>query len=711
MNFRISPLPRRLGGSTAFFLAFAAVVAAKVETWRTEGSSAFGKGHREGVVISDGGRVRLAQAIRPTARLDASRVWDLARGPDGAVYAATGNDGKVFRREENGEWAVALDSADSQALSLAVRPDGKVFAGTGPGGTVVEVGDPKHPASRPDPKVQYVWDLATDPRGNLYAATGPTGQLWKRSVDGAWSLLLDSKHAHLLCVAVGLDGSVYAGSDGDGLIYRVGPDGKASVVYDAPQNEVHALLVGPDGAIYAGTAAESGGSGGSGRTSGLFSGGSGFSRPAGPEPVDAVAVQKGESPARREFPDSPSTPGGTASPRPASPGENAVYRIGPDGVPREVFRHKALVYALAWSDGRLHVGTGPDGQLFEVRDLGRESAPTARIDHGQVLSLLADPKEGLLIGAGDPGAVLRLEPGHVASGSLTSDVLDAKLISRFGAVNWKANAPAGTSVSVQLRTGNVGEPDDTWSDWSPERSDPAGSPANVPPGRFAQYRVKLSTTETGSTPELRSLAIRYQTANLPPEIARVDVPDVAAADGATRQAKLTLRWEASDPNGDELAYTLAIRKDGWPDWVKLGGDPLTETNYAWDISTVPDGSYRVRVTASDRPSNGPSDALARDRTSDPFLVDHQPPTVSLEAKPGGVSVAIRDDLTRIVKAAYALDGGDWVPVFPDDGLFDTPAESITIPLPDLKPGTHVLMIRATDAAGNLGTGDLVITGR
>ena len=49
-----------------------------------------------------------------------------------------------------------------------------------------------------------------------------------------------------------------------------------------------------------------------------------------------------------------------------------------------------------------------------------------------------------------------------------------------------------------------------------------------------------------------------------------------------------------------------------------------------------------------------------------------------------------------------------MPVFPDDGLFDTPAETITIRLGDLKPGTHVLMVRGTDAAGNVGTGDALI---
>src|SRR6185312_13322211 len=164
-------------------------------------------------------------------KLDAARVWDLARTAQGVVYAATGDGGKVFRREGNDEspWTVAYDAGDTQALSLAVLPDGQVFVGTGPTGQVVNVTDPKHAASRPDKGVQYIWDLAADGKGNLYAATGPTGELWKRSPSGAWSRLLDSKHSHLLCVAVAPDGTIYAGSDGEGLVYRVRPDGKTSV--------------------------------------------------------------------------------------------------------------------------------------------------------------------------------------------------------------------------------------------------------------------------------------------------------------------------------------------------------------------------------------------------------------------------------------------------------------------------------------------------
>ena len=61
------------------------------------------------------------------------------------------------------------------------------------------------------------------------------------------------------------------------------------------------------------------------------------------------------------------------------------------------------------------------------------------------------------------------------------------------------------------------------------------------------------------------------------------------------------------------------------------------------------------------------DAFARNIISEPFLVDHQAPTVTVTPTGKGATVALRDELTRLVKAAYALDGGEWVAVFPTDG--------------------------------------------
>src|SRR5204863_6442714 len=148
------------------------------------------------------------------------------------------------------------------------------------------------------------------------------------------------------------------------------------------------------------------------------------------------------TPARPTAPRSPQ--GGSAAPRPIAPGDNAVYRLDADGVPREVLRVKALIHALAWVEDHLLVGTGPEGQLYEVNEPGDETVPIAKLDNGQILSLLAEPDRGVLIGTGDPGSVLRLSSEFAVAGRLVSEVHDTKLVSRFGSLSWRADQPPGT---------------------------------------------------------------------------------------------------------------------------------------------------------------------------------------------------------------------------------------------------------------------------
>ncbi len=672
----------------------------EVQTWRHSQASDFNSGTREGVIVSDAGRVRLARLLEPSAGIKADRVWALARAEDGSTYAATGDEGRVFRRDkEGGDWSLAFQVEDAQVFALITSKDGSVAIGTGPTGEVIELTGEEKTAERPGPKVQYVWDLAEDLEGRLIAATGPEGQLWRRSEEGDWELFFESRHTHLLSVAVGADGVVYTGSDGEGVLYKIDQEGNASVVFDSPREEIRTLLIAPDGSLYAGTAAGAASGGGS-KTSESDRDSTSTSSLPGHIQLASLIVQNDEAPR------------GSALIRPGSARENLVFRVGKDGVPREVFRTQGMIYSLAWWAGRLIVGTGPEGRLFEVVGAEGESAMIDRIDHGQILALLNEPDSGLLlIGAGDPGAVLALSPRYLLEGSLTSDVLDAELVSRFGAVSWQAECPEGTSVKIQLRTGDVGEPDKTWSAWSDPLTESESSRANCPPGRFAQYRVLLASEDPERTPELRSLTVRYQSINLPPEIRGITIPDLSEGDGATRQTRLNLKWEAVDPNDDDLTFKLECRKEGWPGWVALGPESLNEPSYAWDTTGVPAGRYRLRLTASDRPSNLPDEAFEHEFVSEPFLVDHQAPSVSLTIAEDGKSVAVIlvDDLTRLVGAEFAVDGGDWEPLFPDDGLFDSRREEATIPIEELEAGTHVLMVRATDAAGNVGAGDLVWT--
>jgi hypothetical protein len=301
----------------------------------------------------------------------------------------------------------------------------------------------------------------------------------------------------------------------------------------------------------------------------------------------------------------------------------------------------------------------------------------------------------------------------VSKGTFESQVFDAGMISRWGAIRWNGDTPEGTRVSLAVRSGNTKTPDDTWTDWSVEQVDPQTATAPCPASRFIQFRATLESDRAELSPTLRTVMIRYMTLNQPPEVTKLDIPDVGEGDGSSRQSKLKVKWEARDPNNDELEFTIFIRKEGWKAWVKLP-EKLSKKEYDWDTDSVPDGLYRVRVEAADRADNPADSVFTVSRESALFTIDHTSPIVEVksgDAKPGEVAIEVRgsDSLTRLVGASYSIDSGPWTKIFPVDRIFDAKGETFRFAPSELKPGSHVITVRVVDGAGNVGAGDLVFS--
>jgi hypothetical protein len=318
----------------------------------------------------------------------------------------------------------------------------------------------------------------------------------------------------------------------------------------------------------------------------------------------------------------------------------------------------------------------------------------------------------ILLGAGDPGKLYLLQDQYAAQGTVVSEVLDAKLVSRWGALRWQADAPAKTRVTVAVRSGNLAEPDDAWSDWTAEQSDPETAVADAPPARFLQYRVTLRSDDPAATPAVRGVTVRYQTANQAPEVTKVEAPDLDAVNLETPK-KVKFKWAAQDANEDELTYSLYVRKEGWKNWVPVEED-FDKTEYEWDSTATPDGLYRLKVVASDRRDNPDGAALTGERVSNAFAVCHTPPAVALKVTgiDGGravVEATAASPLVRLAAASYTLNGKKPVNVFPADGLFDDKEEAFKFKTDALKPGTYVLVLRVRDAAGNTGSADVTFT--
>jgi hypothetical protein len=407
-----------------------------------------------------------------------------------------------------------------------------------------------------------------------------------------------------------------------------------------------------------------------------------------------------------------SGPPSKADDRGPPPGENSLYRIARDGSVRELYRDKTMILRLAQARGKVLVATGMQGQLFEINETTKEKTEIARLDAGQIHCLLQRRDGSLVLGTGDAGKLYVLEDRLAAKGTVLSEVLDTKLQSKWGAMSWKCEQPAGSSVTVAVRSGNVADPDDTWSGWSAEQTNPADSKALAPLGRYLQYRVTLTSDSPKATPEFRQFALRYQTINQAPEIASLDVPDLDAKDVETAK-KLKIRWNASDPNDDELTFNIYCKKEGWKDWVLLE-ENHDKSNYDWDTTGFPSGLYQIKVVASDRKDNAAEDALSAERISSPVPVTHLPPSVTLkvvgyDGAKAIIEASASDAYVRLTEASFAVDGKRWTNVFPTDGLFDSKSESFRFKTDELRPGTHVLVLRVRNAAGNVGAADVVLT--
>jgi hypothetical protein len=178
----------------------------------------------------------------------------------------------------------------------------------------------------------------------------------------------------------------------------------------------------------------------------------------------------------------------------------------------------------------------------------------------------------------------------------------------------------------------------------------------------------------------------------------------------------SVEWEAEDPNHDVLAYDLFFRGDEETAWKPLTRG-LRDRYFAFDSMQLPDGLYRLRLVASDHPSNPGEGAASVALESVAFLVDNTPPSVRVvvgQASKGSVTVleaSASDTAGPIARAEYSLDATGWVPVQPADGMSDSNSESYTFTVRPSRPGEHTVILKVIDLLGNTGAGKATFTSK
>jgi len=640
-------------GCLLWLATSAAVFAGKVETAKFD----LEKGPRADLVLSARGELSLARQPRELADLKAAALWALVPGPKGTWLATTSGPSQLVSIAADGTTKKLWSSETQQAFSVLSLPNSTILLGVGPGGQLLELSTDGKTRELCKLPAEYLWDLQLGTENEILAATGSPGNVYKISLDGKAERWLASGQEHVLRLVPAANGTWLAATGSQGQVLSLAKDGTKAVVYDSGLSEVRGLFRATDGSIFAGTAAAKAGS------------------TAGPE-------------------------------------RNRFVRIDANGGIRQVLELTGMFYDLAplgKTSPTLLAGTGPEGKLYALDPEARSARELARLPVEQLVQLVADGSGKVFLGTANPAKVYEVSPDYAASGTWTSEPLDAKFSAQFGALAWAAEMPAGTALKVRARSGNSQTPDETWSAWSAPQLDPRTAAAAVPTARFVQLEATLATTDPQQTPVLRTLSLRYRTRNQAPQITKFEVPNLAEMDGKTKQEKLKLTWTASDPNDDELRSKLTYRKHDWPAAITLV-ESTKDSEYTWDLTTVPEGRYFLQLIVHDQMSNPSEEALETVEKSPLVVVDNSGPRVQLTAdavQPCTFSVQAEDAYCPLARAAYAVDSGEWQPLFPTDGLLDAPLETFPVRLANLRPGPHVLVVRITDSAGHSSTADMV----
>ena len=726
--------------------AWVGLSAATPTFWTVASQVEFLKGDVEGLSIDSDGRVFPGPTAAVITETAAPFLWTVIGGPDGTLWAGSGNEGKVLRVGKDGKVTTFFDAAELEVHAIAVAPNNGLFVATSPDGKIYHVATDGTAKTFFDPEDKYIWALAADKGGNLYAATGDKGVIYKITPDGQGTRFYKANATNVVSLAFTPNGDLIAGTEAPGRVFRIDASGKAFVLLDSPFREVHRLRIAGDGTIYAAALSATGG---------------GEDRPADRPPITAETARPPVPNVSTEITtisvmDAAIAAGASAQPStaPRRQGRGAIYRIRPDGLwdmlwdTGEDVPYDLLIEA----DGNLLVGTGTEGKIFRVGGDPARATLLARASARQVTALIREPS-GRTVGAtSNPGKLFTLSASPAKRGTYESDVRDAGTVASWGVIRWRGSSAPG-QVEIFTRSGNTATPDETWSGWSKAYTNADGEQIGSPNARYLQWRAAL-ISDSSTVPVLTSVTAAYLPRNLRPEVASITVhspgtvfqrpfstgemeiagfedntsdgrPQTqqgSSSSGSSSGSPLmpspqlgrrnyqkglqTIVWKAEDGNSDRMQYDVLYRREGETAWKPLKR-ALWDPIFVWDTTSVPDGTYVVKISATDAPSNSPGTALVGEKESVTFDIDNTPPRIETQpaTRAGArtvISFTVRDEQSAVQRVEYSLDASRWRVVYPKDGIPDSRREEFEVTLDENEQARNVI-IRATDAMSNIAT--------
>ena len=683
------------------------------------------KGDARGVSIDGNGSITLAPKLTEVFKTEQPYIWSSVIDNAGNVYLGTGSDGRIYKVGASGSGSIFSDLAELNVTALASGRGGELFAATSPDGKVYRIDAGGKAEVYFEPREKYIWSLAVMNDGRLAVGTGEGGKIYvvgAANAAAASSLLFDTSETHIISLAADRQGNLFAGTDSNGLVMRFGPDGKPFGLLDSPLREIHEIAVGQDGSVYALALGES----------------ASVATPATATGTTPVAAAESK-PVSADRPNPMAPAPAEKSRYDLTAAKSAVYRILPDGGSDIIWASSTVtgfsLYAHQTGNGVL-LGTSDKGRIYNITNTGRETL-VLQSDTNQI-STIRSQGSNLYATSSNQGRLFRIGTDTVAEGSYESAVFDAKASATWGRIWWQSNG----NVRIETRSGNTEKADETWSSWVPVTADARSGQVASPKARYMQWRALF---RSGATSVLNEVSVSFLARNIAPEILSVTIlptnvglianppmqvdPNIelSGLDPATfgvpvsavppRRVYLrgarSFQWTAEDRNGDKLVYDI-FYKEAADGNYKLLRENISENFYSLDGQSLTDGRYTIRIVAKDIPANPAVISLSGERISEPFDIDNAQPTVTASGTPQTTSTGARvvflasDRAGYLSRAEYSVNGGDWLPVYADDGISDGPSERYTVEVPLTAPGEYAITLRAFDSQGNIGNARVVV---
>ena len=685
------------------------------QKWEVRSKDDFLKGKFEGISVSYDGILSLSPKEEKISGPEEEFYLSLLITPDGVLYLGTGHGGKIYRIRKGGEPELYFQVPEMGIYCLARDRKGDLYAGTSPNGKIWKITDKRKGDIFFNPREKYIWDLLFVDRGVLLAAVGESGGIYEINKEGEGKLILKAEENHILCLKKETDGDLFAGSGGKGLLYRMSKAKRASILFESPHEEIKSIALDKEGNIYV-------------AASGAVIKPKQEETPVSLIRETAVTV-------------SPSTRGTKEVLSLVRKQPSALYKIDKQGIAKKLWHSsEELIYSLLWNEreGKLIFGTGDKGRIYSVDKDEKISLVVQKKSELVYFLLPYDSKIYFL--SNNPSDLSIFYPNQRFSGEYMSRVMDTRTISSWGRIEWEATIPSGSTLQFQTRSGNSSNANKTWSNWSPPYQKKQGEQALSPRARYVQFKVMFKTQSGKRSPLLQKVSLFYLQANVAPVIKKIEVlppneiylkppeqeeiiwgADVSISERAVskdkekslfiakkteRKGYQTIIWEAADENEDALLFSCYIKGEDESQWRVLN-EKWTDTIYAFDTLSFPDGTYFLKLVVSDIPSNPVGTELKSDKTSGPFIIDNSLPTIKnfkaeKEKNKLTVTFSAEDSLSYIKEVRYLIRPDEWQSIFPVDGICDSKWENFSLTLTLPFRFDNLLTVKVKDRHGNIG---------